>query len=38
MLVLGMAVEPKAIFAGLKEQVPDPQDSAMVSVKVPGPE
>ena len=31
-----MEVEPKAIFAGLNEQVPDPQARAMVSVKVPG--
>ena len=35
MLVLGMLVEFKAIFAGLNEQVPDPQARAMVSVKVP---
>jgi hypothetical protein len=33
-LVLGMVVEFKAIFDGLKEQVPGAQDRAMVSVKV----
>ena len=38
-LVLGMVVEFKAIFAGLKEQVaPDAQDRAMMSVKVLGAE
>jgi succinyl-CoA synthetase beta subunit len=37
-LVFGRVVEPKAIFAGLKEQVPDTQDRATVSVKVMGAE
>lgn len=34
-LVSSTVLEPKAIIAGLKEQAPDAQERAMVSVKVP---